>query len=242
MVQKWTDESEMQEENNSKKSNQRFHYQSSKQKSNPWGIEETQNSNDEYGFSESSNKFSSLGTHATKINASNSNFDLESVWSVKRNVPLPSNQKKPANQLNLQPANSYYSRHTGGLSGGFQAKPAASQKDSSDILGNGSSWNMKRQGYSYDRGSVKRQASVDDDDDEFDFTEPKKKNTSSKDSFSHSPLSNSSVSKSGSLASMVNPQRKASARTLRAQKMNDAYLRSAGLGEYSSPNRGFNSP
>ncbi len=36
------------------------------------------------------------------------------------------------------------------------------------------SWSMTRQGYSYaNQGSVKRQA--DDDDDEFDFTEPKKR-------------------------------------------------------------------
>ncbi len=63
---------------------------------------------------------------------------------------------------------------------------------------------MKRQGYSYTgQGSVKRQAN-DDDDDEFDFTEPKKKNIST-DGSSHSqwPHPNGTNSKAGELQSLV---------------------------------------
>eukprot|EP00112_Aurelia_sp_Birch-Aquarium-sp1_P004760 Seg1540.2 transcript_id=Seg1540.2/GoldUCD/mRNA.D3Y31 product="hypothetical protein" protein_id=Seg1540.2/GoldUCD/D3Y31 len=249
MVQKWPNETDMQgEQDKDKKAGNRFLYQNKRNKANPWSSFENDLQDDSsanFGKKPLRNSILNEQKAATDSLAVSrkSKFDLESVWSVK-NVPLPSNKSQPS-QINLQTGNSYYSRHAGAMIGSHHNKTDG--KANSDKSSDNGSWNLKRPGYSYtsNQGSLKRQAS--DDDDEFDFGGTKKGNfRNDHQSPSHTTSQGripqqDQASTKGSLAGVMNNNmRKGSARTQRAQKMHEAYLRSAGLGQYT-PFNPFNS-
>eukprot|EP00795_Rhopilema_esculentum_P017389 gene17389-8984_t len=211
-------------QDNDKKAGSKFFYAKKKQKSDPWSSFDKDFTDDSKKIIEKAN-YGSLNAKSSKASelnslSFNSNFDLESVWSVRKNVPLPSS-KKQGNQVNLQTGNSYYSRHAGGFT-----------------ESGSSSWQLKKSGFSYARqSSLKRQADSNDDD-EFDFGDTKRKgnvrsNGSPSNQMLQTSYQKSSTTTQGSLAGLVNPVRKESARTQRAHKMHEAYLRSAGLGSYS---------
>ncbi|XP_065057099.1 uncharacterized protein LOC135685187 [Rhopilema esculentum] len=236
MVLQRDNESGMQD--NDKKAGSKFFYAKKKQKSDPWSSFDKDFTDDSKKIIEKAN-YGSLNAKSSKASelnslSFNSNFDLESVWSVRKNVPLPSS-KKQGNQVNLQTGNSYYSRHAGGFTGSQHNK--AEEQASKNESGS-SSWQLKKSGFSYARqSSLKRQADSNDDD-EFDFGDTKRKgnvrsNGSPSNQMLQTSYQKSSTTTQGSLAGLVNPVRKESARTQRAHKMHEAYLRSAGLGSYS---------
>jgi len=235
MVHKRANESEMQgEADEDRKFGNKFLYQNKKQQANPWSSFECSNDS-KYSTSTDNGKHMLNSTYSKFAPpSSTSKFDLDSVWSVRKNVPL--SNTKQASQLNSQTGNSFYSRHTRSIVGLHQGK--TDQTPSNNAESGNSTWQMKKPGYSYtNQGSLKRQADADDDD-EFDFGETKKRSFQSPSLGIDKSIrqSNSHTSK-GSLSNLINPVRKGSARTQRAQKMNEAYLKSAGLGFYAPTGR-----
>jgi len=224
----------------------RFAYKKDNVRNNPWGKSNVENEKNATNLTQSFNssfeypkpsqfKGKSL-KHYTDISRSLDKCDdicskpnqkgsrlLEKAWSIK-NVPFASSQTNMSpTSLTMNP--SFYSRYKV-LHTNTRGSPLVNSRDndvSSHAFHNPfqqrSSWNMKQSHFSYSKINSEKNVAAADGYDECEYA---------------MPLANVVKSNHYGLNEGARPT---SARTKKASKLHDAYLKSRGLGKYAAPSQ-----
>lgn len=200
----------------------KFLYTGKKQKLDPWGQD------DPTAFFEIKSKLSkSSSTSPTE-------FDLDDVWSIRRNVQVSQNVRKGPSTNTSTGKTSFYSRHGGFIGNGdgennsLNAKRAKLDRRTGNDASEHKSWSTQqsRPHYSYSD----QQGNSAESDKEFDF-DPLMNSSSPNTSFVNTK--NKLNSHHGVPGASQPPVREMSARTQRAHKMQQAHNKSMGLGQFA---------
>ncbi|XP_031555850.1 uncharacterized protein LOC116292636 [Actinia tenebrosa] len=210
----------------------KFLYKASTQKSDPWS-----KNDDEFDDIIKPDMF----TTDKKRNSSSPGVDLDDVWSIRKNVQVTASIKNGSALKTT--GKSFYSRH-GGLSGNVDANTSVMSKkqrmDGEEMSQSQSSsgWSAPRPGYSYsdkfsfdNNGSSQSRSPLAREFGDI-IADDNKRRHEEEDFESKKNRLNARLPMPGA------PQiaaREMSARTKRAQTLQQAHMKSRGLGQYSSP-------
>jgi len=153
------------------------------------------------------------GNNSFTKNKQSKALNLDTVWSIRNNVPFNSQSRESPSALSVKP--SCYSRYkflNQGASGTALPQPVS---NSGYHFNQASPWSTKQSQFSYSDSNNKFKTA--ENDDEFDHDIPLANALSN--SFHKEPVGG----------------RPMSARTEKARKMHDAYLKSTGMGKYAAP-------